>query len=175
VKVKRQLLQKCTVLACALAIAFSNARAQSKPQSDAKDEAASLRATVESLRAEVALLRKSVMRLQLDLHRENIQKLKAQIDTARAEQSRLAELDRARQQDLRDIEALLTQGETAADERLDMESARAELAVVREREIAEQSDAVRLRESELLRRLETEEQAAKRIDEAWKLTKGKTE
>jgi hypothetical protein len=166
--VKRPLKHSAT-FACALVLAAGCA------QADGKDDIATLRAAVENLRAEVAQLSKALTRLELERHRESIRQIKAEIETMRAEHARLAELDRARQQDLRDLEELMTRADASAGERLDVEAARNELAVTRGREIAEQSDAVRIRESELVRRLETEEQTAKRLEEAWKLTKGKVQ
>jgi hypothetical protein len=125
---------------------------------------------VESLRNEVAELRRTVARLEFDRYQENIGKLRNELSGVRLEQARLAELDRSRQQDVRDIEELLAQSE--APNRLDLESTRTDLTVRRGREIAEQTDAARVRESELLSRLHTEEQLAKRLNEAWKFTKG---
>jgi hypothetical protein len=164
-------LKQSAVLACAFVVALGSARGQDKISPDVKN----LHATVDHLRGEVALLRHALARLELEWYRGRIQQLKEQIETLRAEQVRLKELDRARQQDLRELEELLARTGVPAEERLDVESTRAELAVMREREIVEQSDAVRLRESELLRRLETEERAAKRLEEAWRLTGEKTQ
>ena len=164
-------LRQSAVLACALVAALGSARGQDKVHTEIKD----LRASVDHLRGEVALLRHALARLELERHRDRIQQMKEQLETVRAEQVRLLEFDRARQQDLRDLEDLLMQGGVSTVERSDVESTRAELAVTRQREIVEQSDAVRLRESELLRRLETEEQAAKLLEEAWRLTGGKTQ
>ena len=164
-------LKQSAVLACALVLALGSANGQDKVLPDIKD----LRATVDHLRAEVALLRNALARLEFERRRDRIQQMKEQLATVRAEQARLTEFDRVRQQDLREIEELLTRDGVPAGERLDLESTRAELAVTREREIVEQSEAVRRRESELLRRLETEEQAAKGLEEAWRLTGEKTQ
>ena len=49
-----------------------------------------------------------------------------------------------------------------------------DLAVQRGREISDLVHAARVRESDLLRRLQTEEQTIRRLEEAWKLTKGET-
>jgi hypothetical protein len=160
--------KQSAVLACALLIAVGSARGQDRTHED-------LRAAVDHLRAEVALLRNAVARLELERNRDRVQQLNEQLETVRAEQVRLIEFDRARQQDLGEIEELLMRDGVSAEERLDVESTRVELAVTREREIKEQTEAVRLRESELLRRLETEEQAAKRLQEAWRRPGGKTQ
>jgi outer membrane murein-binding lipoprotein Lpp len=159
-------LKQSAVLACALLAVFGSARGEDQVHTEVKD----LRASVDHLRAEVALLRHALARLELERHRDRIQQMKEQLEAVRVQQVRLMELDRARQQDLRDLEELLKQGGVPAAERSDVEFTRVELAVAREREIVEQSNAVRFRESELVRRLETEEQAAKRLEEAWRLT-----
>jgi len=169
---KRQLPQSL-LLASALMFDSSSLRAQERGPIDLKDELVSLRATVENMRAEVEVLRRALLRLELDRRRESVQQIKAQLEALRADHARLAELDRARQQDLRDIEELLSRGEVDPAQRIDIESARDEYAVTQGREIAEQSAAVRVRENELVRRLETEEQLAKRLEEAWKLSRGK--
>jgi hypothetical protein len=153
-------------------LAPSNLGAQEKGSAGSQDDVAALRATVENLRLEVELLRKALLRIELERRRETIQQIKAQLETLRTEHARLMELDRVRQQDLRDIEELLTRGELRPAERIDIDSARSVFAITQEREIVEQSAAVRVREGELLRRLETEEQYAKRLEEAWKLTRG---
>ena len=167
----KRLLIQFLLLACALVFVFENAHGQDKSgQGDVRNAVESLRATVESLRAEVTLLRATLAQLELERHRDNIRRIKAEIDMAQAEHAQLTELDRARQQDLSEVEELLTRGDVPAEQRLDAESARSELAVRKGREIAQQSEAVRIRQSELLRRLETEEHAANRLTEAWKLT-----
>jgi hypothetical protein len=160
---------------CFLVLACGVAAGQEAAPGDAKRELAALRATVEQLRAEVALLRRQVVQLELDRRRDAIRQIKAELETLRAERARLEDVDQARRQDLRDIEDLLVRGDLTDDDRSGMEAARAELAVEREREIDQQSEAVRGRESELLRRLETEEASTKRLEEAWKLSGGNTQ
>jgi hypothetical protein len=161
------------LLAFALLI-ISAAPGQEKTQSDLKGEVETLRATIAQLQTEVAQLRQGLAKLELERRRDVIRQMKSELDTLRAEHARLAELDRARQQDLRDIEEVLSRPDIAAGERMEMEASRSELAVARSREIDHQAEAARVRESELVRRLETEEQLAKRLEEAWKLSGGKT-
>jgi hypothetical protein len=163
------------VLACVLVFGSINARAQDSNRVDIRDEVAALRATVESLRAEVTVLRMAMARLELDQRRKNIRQIEVELEAVRAENARLAEFDRARQQDLQDVEGLLTRGDVAPEERLNVESTRADLAIHREREITGQREAVRLRESELLRRLEAEEQVRKSLEEALKVTRGESQ
>jgi hypothetical protein len=139
----------------------------------ARDGAAGFRqfaATLEDLRKEVAQLRRTVARLEFDRRRDSIRTLGNELAAIRTEHARLAELERAREQDVRDIEDLLAQ--SAAPNQLDLESTRSELAVRRAREIAEATDAARVREAELLGRLHTEEQLVQHLNEAWKFTKG---
>jgi hypothetical protein len=156
------------VLACALA------GGQPAGQGGPKDELAALRAAVDQLRAEIALLQERTNWLELERRREVVRQIRAELDAIRAEQARLAELDEARRQDLHDIEALLAAGDVAPGERSGLEISRAELAAVRWPEIDQQSGAARLRESELLRRLETEERLLNSLEEARKNQRGKT-
>jgi len=166
-------LQHFVYVTFALFIAYGIALGQDKTQSGAKGDIAELRATIEDLRAEVGVLRKAVARLELERHRNMIRQTKAELDKLRAEQARLAELDRSRKQDLHDVEELLTRGDVAPEQRTEIEGVRAELAVAQGREIDQQAEAARAREGELLHRLQTEEQFIKRLEEAWKSIGGK--
>jgi chromosome segregation ATPase len=159
----------------ALVLACSLANGEEPGGSGLKSEIAALHTAVEQLRAEVNLLRTNLIRLQLERHRENVRRLQSELEALRPEFIRLDELDRARQQDLRDIEALLASGNLASAERSEIEMARGDLAVARGGEIDRQSEAARARESELVRRLETEQQLLNRLAEADRLSGGKTQ
>jgi hypothetical protein len=170
----KRLLRHSAQLVYALALASGVASGQEKISNEVTSEVAALRAIVEQLRVEVNTLRKDVLRLTIDRHRDLVRQIKAELDTVRAEQAQLAEHDRARKQDLRDVEELLARKDLGADEQVTMEAARGELAVARVREIEEQSEVARVRERELLHRLETEEQVIRRLGEAWKVSEEKT-
>jgi hypothetical protein len=157
------------VLACALA------NGEETGGGGLKGDLAALRAAVEQLRAEVNLLRTNLIRLQLERHRDNVRRIQSELESLRPEFARLEELDRTRQQDLRDIEVLLAGGNLAPGERAEIEMARGDLAVARGGEIDRQSEAARARESELVRRLETERQLLDRLAEAERLSGGKTQ
>jgi hypothetical protein len=163
-------LQTFAVLALVSTFASRNGSAQTSAPPDPPPGLRQLVAALEDLRNEVGELRRTVARLEFDRHQENIVTLRNELSANRAEQARLAELDRARQQDVRDIEGLLAQSD--APNRLDLESTRSDLSVRHEREIAQQTEAARVRENEVLSRLHAEEQLAKRLNEAWKFTKG---
>jgi hypothetical protein len=167
-------LRKSAQLLCALALPVGVAWSQENTSAKAASEVAALRALVEQLRAEVSSLRKDVLRLQLERHRDQIRQIQAELETIRSEQAQLAEQERVRTQDLRDLEELLARGDFGAGEQVTLEPARGELAVARAREIEEQSEVVRVRERELRHRLETEEQAVRRLIEAWKISEEKT-
>jgi hypothetical protein len=169
----KRVLILSALLTFALMLVFDNAKGQDGSEADVRSTVAALRANVENLRAEVALLREGFARVEIERRRDNIRRIKAEIESVRADHAQLNDLDRARQQDLRDMEELLTRDGVSAEQRLDAEAARSELAVTHGREIAQQSEAVRIRENELLRRLETEEQAANRLEEALKNSGGK--
>jgi hypothetical protein len=166
-------LQRSVVLALILSGTPARVLGQSGNPPDMSTAFRQLLATVQDLRNEVAELRRTVARLEFARHRDNMQQLRSELSGIQAEHARLAELDRSRQQDLRDMEELLERSDSP--NRLELETTRSELAVRREREIAEQTDAARVREADLVRRLRTEEQIAKRLEETWKFTKGDTQ
>jgi hypothetical protein len=169
----KRLLNTAAVLACAFTLVLGSAQAQDNIQAEVSNAIAALRATVENLRAEVVLLRTDLLKLELARHHDNIRQIKTEIDKVRAENAQLTEFDRGGQQDLRDMEDLLARGEISVAERTDMELTRGELAVGQSREITQQSEAARIRENDLIRRLATEEQAAKRLSEVRKATREK--
>ena len=125
----KRLLNTAAVLACALTLVLGSAQAQDNIQAEVSNAIAALRATVENLRAEVVLLRTDLLKLELARHHDNMRQIKTEIEKVRAEHAQLTELDRARQQDLRDMEDLLARGEISVAERTDMELTRSELAV----------------------------------------------
>jgi hypothetical protein len=139
-----------------------------------KSEITALRATVEQLRNEVAVLRRQVMQLDLERRRDKIQQTKTELARVRQEHAEVAELDQGRQQDLRDIEEHLNRADLQPPERLALEATRAELAVAWGRDLDQQRETARSREKELQRRLESEESSAKRLEEAIRGTGGKT-
>ena len=171
----KRLLQHAVPGVCALALACGVSDGQNHTSEDPRREVAELSATVQQLRTEVALLRRYVERFELERRRDTIRQIKIEIETLRSEQARLTEFDQTRRQDLRDIEELLISGDLTADARPELEGTRAELAITRQRELDQQSEAVRVRESELLRRLEAEKHLAKRLEEAWRLSERKTQ
>jgi hypothetical protein len=156
----------CAVFATAMVSLLIEAKGEEIVQADMKREVTALRLTVESLRSEVATLREALVRIELRAHQDTIRRLKAEIAGLHAENARLTEMDRARRQDLRDVEDLLTRSELHGDARRDAEAIRSELELERGREIAEQLEAVRNGEKERLRHLETEEYECKRLEEA---------
>lgn len=169
------LLQHTVAGVCAMVLACGVSEGQNNTTDNLTREVVELSATVRQLRTEVALLRRYVERFELERRRDTIRQIKIELGTLRSEQARLTEFDQTRRQDLRDIEELLVGGDLTADARPEVEGARAELAITRQREIDQQSEAVRVRESELLRRLEAEEHLAKRLEEAWRLSERKTQ
>jgi hypothetical protein len=157
-----------------IAFAAANGADAENERGGDKSDISVLRATVEQLRNEVATLRGYVMKLELERRRDTIRQTKAELEKLRQEHLDIAELNETRQQDLRDIEQHLTREDLQPPERLELEATRAELAVARGRDLDQQSEAARSRESELLRRLESENFLAKRLEEAIRATGGKT-
>ncbi len=120
------------------------------------------------LRKEIATLRKTVARLEIDLRRENARRLQAEITAIQTEQFRLAELDRARLQDLDDLDKLLGDNTAESSQRADLEAVRGELAAVKERELVDLKEAARERQSDVSRRLQREEHLIERLEQASK-------
>jgi hypothetical protein len=168
-------LQTMLIFALAITAAAGDDLPQHSGSSGPAQQLRQMAAAIDELRNEVASLRRIVAELELDRHRENLRKLGAELATVRAEQATLADLERARRQDLDDLEKLLTGTELDAGQRLELETIRGEMTVQRGREMADSVDAARIRESELMRRFATEEQTVRRLDKAWKLSKGEKE
>jgi len=157
---------------CALLIASQISFGQDNRPSEIKSELAVAQAAIETLRGEVAQLRKDIANLQLEQHRDTLRRTKAELESVRAERAQLTELDRAREQDLRDLDELLGNHDAAAAERSEVEVSRSELLGARATEIQRLSDVVKSREDELLVRQRTEEQFIQRLEEALKVTGG---
>jgi hypothetical protein len=161
------------LLAFPALLTWGVATAQENSQPALKAEIETLRASVAELRAEVALLRKGIARLELERSRDSIRQLKAELEMLRSEQYRLADTDKSRQQDLHELEELLSRGDLPIEQRTEMQAARIEIAA-RAREIDQKSEAVRLREDEVLRALQVEEENGKRLEKTFKTIGGKT-
>lgn len=157
---------------CPLLIASQISFGQGNHPPDIRSELAEAQAAIETLRAEVSQLRKEVAHLQLEQHRDTLRRTKAELESVRAERNQLEELERAREQDLREIDGLLEGRDVAAAERSEVEVSRSELLGARATEIQRLSDVAKSREDELLRRQKTEEQFIQRLEEALKVTGG---
>lgn len=117
-------------------------------------------------------MRKEVAHLQLEQHRDILRRTKAELESVQAERAQLTELERAREQDLRELDGLLGNHDAAAAERSEVEISRSELLGTRATEIQRLSDVARSRQDELLLRQKTEEQFIQRLEEALKVTGG---
>jgi chromosome segregation ATPase len=157
---------------CALLIASQISFGQDNRPPEIRSELAAAQAAIETLRAEVSQLRKEVAHLQLQQHRDSLRRTKAELESVRAERDQLTELDRAREQDLRDLDELLGNHDAAAVERSEVEVSRSELLGARATEIQRLSEVAKSREDELLRRQKTEEQFIQRLEETLKVTGG---
>jgi hypothetical protein len=167
-------LVQTPILLAGLAFVGSGA-AYAQERSDEKSEISILRAAIGQLRSEVAVLHSRITRLELEKRQDSIRQTKTEIEKLRVEHAQLAEMDAARQQDLREIEQQLAREDLQPSERLELEAARTDLAVARGRDLTHQSEAVLARESELLRRLDTEELIAKQLERTLKSQGGKTQ
>ena len=158
-------------LACALLITCGGVSAQSSRE-DARSESAVLWQAIRQLQSEVARLRKDLGQIELDRHREILRLIRSELDVLQANQARLEEENRSRQQDISDVEGLLATSTLADSGRAEIQAAVSELTVIQAREIEDQKEAVRVRERELLRRLQAEEQTIMRLEEASKFLGG---
>ena len=163
----------CVLLSAGVLTAISGSPPGGENSAKPNSEVAHLRAEVQLLSDEVRTLRSLAFTILADRHREAIRQIQAEMSTLASQRTRLAEVDRARQQDLEELDDLLRSRDPA--QRLELESARADLAGSRVREIREQSEAIGARETELSRRLETEQQALRRVQSAWDERKGKAQ
>jgi DNA repair exonuclease SbcCD ATPase subunit len=157
---------------CTLLIASQTSFGQDNRPTEIKSELAAAQAAIETLRAEVSQLRKEVAHLQLEQHRDSLRRTKAELESVRAERNQLEELERAREQDLRELDGLLEGRDVAAAERSEVEVSRSELLGARATEIQRLSEVAKGREDELLRRQKTEEQFIQRLEETLKVTGG---
>ena len=148
---------------------------QDQRQTQIQSELAKAQAAIEGLRTEIAQLRQDVMRLELERHREILRQTKAELESVHAERAQLAELEKAREQDLRDLEALQVDRDVTVAERSEVEISRVEITVARAKEIDRLSEQARGREDGLLLRQRTQEQFIQRLEEALKETGGKTQ
>jgi hypothetical protein len=164
----RRLVYLARLAALVILLTFSGAAQDKRPAAD-ESELKVLRTEIELLRTEVATLRSQMIRLELEHRRDSVRKTHIELQAVRSELGQLAERDRLREQDVRDLDSLLTHNDTDRGRQLDVQEARQHLAVHRARKLDMETEAARVRESELLRRLQQEEQAVERLNQALKV------
>lgn len=162
-------------LVCAMAFPAEICLGQDQRQTQIQSELKAAQAAIEGLRTEIAQLRQDVMRLELERHREILRQTKAELESVHAERAQLAELEKAREQDLRELEALQVDRDVTVAERSEVEISRAEISFARAKEIDRLSEQARGREDGLLLRQRTQEQFIQRLEEALKVTGGKSQ
>src|SRR5262245_26847006 len=160
---------------CAMVFQAQICQGQDQRQTQMQTELVKAQAAIEGLRTEIAQLRQDVMRLELERHREILRQTKAELESVHAERAQLAELEKAREQDLRELEALQVDRDVTVAERSEVEISRAEISFARAKEIDRLSEQARGREDGLLLRQRTQEQFIQRLEEALKVTGGKSQ
>ena len=148
-------------IVCALLASYGGALAQSSR--DPSAEIAALQQAVQQLQSEVKELRYELAALELQRHRDAARQIQSDLDALHAIQARLEEENRTREQDLTDVQQLLTANPDAAGQS-ELQTAVVDLAVTQTGQIDGEMQKARARERELLARKQTEEQAVQQLE-----------